>query len=259
LKHYTRARRGKPLSQECSVDGCNEMEFRLHPPLCEAHYAEEHPVDGVCRAPGCTREYAKRGLCTTHFYRLYEQGRLTLLPKLPPEERFWAMVTKTDDCWLWTGGNDGRGYGRFEIRRRSYDGTIPAITRMAHRYAYELLVGPIPDGCELDHVCEVRNCVRPDHVDPVTKQEHARRTRMRKTHCKRGHELAGDNVVIVNGARHCLSCRKIHNAKKTEKRRALRREMDSGSDDSHGSTQPIGPSSFGNGLPLPLTGTVGGM
>ena len=80
----------------------------------------------------------------------------------PISARFWAKVDKTETCWLWTGGQSA-GYGRFGFKGRPNLG--------AHRFAYELLVGPIPPGLDLDHLCRVRNCVNPDHLEPVTRRE----------------------------------------------------------------------------------------
>ena len=78
---------------------------------------------------------------------------------------------------------------------------------------YELMVGPIPDGLVIDHVCNNRGCVRPDHLRPVTQRENILRgegvaaKRARQTHCKRGHELAGENIRITStGSRQCLIC-----------------------------------------------------
>ena len=76
-----------------------------------------------------------------------------------PEERFWAKVDKTDDCWLWTANRTNAGYGHFWLDRRMV---------LAHRFAYELLIGPIPDGLTLDHLCRVRACVNPAHLEAVT-------------------------------------------------------------------------------------------
>lgn len=78
--------------------------------------------------------------------------------------RFWAKVEKTNGCWLWTGGT-ARGYGQFRL-----GGGRGSKNVRAHRYAYELLVGPIPAGLEIDHTCENKLCVRPDHLEPVTKK-----------------------------------------------------------------------------------------
>ena len=85
------------------------------------------------------------------------------------QERFWAKVRKTDGCWLWTGSHNGLGYGTIRsVGRKMY----------VHRYSYELLVGPIPAGLELDHLCRVPGCVNPDHLEPVTHAENLRRGRL---------------------------------------------------------------------------------
>jgi hypothetical protein len=77
------------------------------------------------------------------------------------EQRFWSKVDKSSDCWLWTASVNGSGYGQFAVGSRS-DGTKhPA---RAHVYAYEMLVGPVPAGFELDHLCRVRSCVNPAHL-----------------------------------------------------------------------------------------------
>ena len=88
--------------------------------------------------------------------------------KVPPQRRFWRFVEKTEACWLWRGATNGHGYGRFAL-----DGCAKKVS--AHRYAYELARGPIPPGRVLDHVCGVRLCVNPDHLEPVTQRENLRR------------------------------------------------------------------------------------
>ena len=85
------------------------------------------------------------------------------------QARFWMRVTK-DYCWLWTGETATNGYGRANIDGRN---------QPAHRVAYEWLVGPVPDGLELDHLCAVRNCVNPVHLEPVTHQARAAYAAMR--------------------------------------------------------------------------------
>lgn len=79
------------------------------------------------------------------------------------------MVDKSGECWVWTAApnnrSDGTGYGRFTVSHK------PNRRMLAHRYAYEELVGPIPEGLELDHLCRNTACVRPDHLEPVTMSE----------------------------------------------------------------------------------------
>jgi hypothetical protein len=82
------------------------------------------------------------------------------------QSRFWKRVAVTDRCWLWTGGLTATGYGQFHFHGRP---------RVAHKYLYEFERGPVPDGLELDHLCRVRNCVRPDHLEAVTHAENIRR------------------------------------------------------------------------------------
>lgn len=84
-------------------------------------------------------------------------------------ERFWSYVdrSKTEDgCWLWNGHRESNGYGRFR-----HDGRRSG----AHRFAYEAEVGPIPDGLTIDHLCRVRHCVNPAHLEAVTSRENTRR------------------------------------------------------------------------------------
>lgn len=74
---------------------------------------------------------------------------------------FMTKVNKTESCWLWERGTNG-GYGMYWFRGRNI---------AAHRFAYEALVGPIPEGLELDHTCRVKRCVNPAHLEPVTHRE----------------------------------------------------------------------------------------
>lgn len=110
--------------------------------------------------------------------------------------RFWQKVEKTDTCWLWQAGKSDRGYGIY------YAGKM----RRAHIVAYELMVGSVPEGLELDHTCRIRHCVNPDHLEPVTHQENCRRDFTdRALYCKRGHAMSSDNVYNY-GQRLCKTC-----------------------------------------------------
>lgn len=137
-------------------------------------------------------------------------GTTHLSPSLTPENtvvtsRFWAKVEKggEGDCWNWTAATS-RGYGCFWIETRAY---------LAHRVAYELLVGEIPDGHELDHLCRNHGCVNPAHLEPVDHKTNVLRgeglaaKNAAKTHCIRGHSLAHASVK-PNGHRSCNQCRR---------------------------------------------------
>ena len=121
------------------------------------------------------------------------------------QEQFEAQYEVTDNgCWLWTGPQyAGTGYGRVKLM----GGMV-----YAHRLSYELYVGATPEGLDLDHLCRTRLCVNYQHLEPVTRQENILRgnglaaQNARKTHCLRGHILAGDNVYLYGGRRHCREC-----------------------------------------------------
>jgi hypothetical protein len=106
--------------------------------------------------------------------------------------RFWWKVDASGDCWLWNGGAGKRGYGTFWV--------APGRTADAHRYAYETLVGPVPAGLELDHLCRVRRCCNPCHLEPVTRAVNVRRSPITppgKTHCPKGHRYDEANTMLV--------------------------------------------------------------
>lgn len=84
------------------------------------------------------------------------------------EQRFWAKVDKSGDCWLWLASANRKGYGHIWLNGR-YE--------QAHRYAYEIAVGPIPLGLQIDHLCRTPQCVNPQHLEPVTLEENSRRRR----------------------------------------------------------------------------------
>ena len=119
-------------------------------------------------------------------------------------QRFFAKVDFTPCCWLWRGTRT-RGHGRFWMHGRKHP---------AHRVAYEWLVSTVPADLEIDHLCRVRHCVRPEHLEPVTGTENILRgagfsaTNARKTHCPQGHAYDETNTSRVGHSRRCRTCRR---------------------------------------------------
>jgi len=114
------------------------------------------------------------------------------------------------DCWRWTGPRMRSGYGTFCFR--GYQTT-------AHRAAWLLLCGPIPSHLHVDHLCRVRDCVNPAHLEPVTQAENTRRAKALITHCPRGHAF---DSIVRNGRKRgvCRSCRTCRRERMREYRAA---------------------------------------
>lgn len=122
---------------------------------------------------------------------------------MSPEERFQSriIIEPSSGCWLWQGALNSDGYGTLRVSGR----------RMrAHRFAYESFVGPIGEGLTIDHLCRVRNCVNPGHLEPVTCRENLMRgethaaANAAKTTCPRGHLFD----MSIGGRRMCRTCRR---------------------------------------------------
>lgn len=116
-----------------------------------------------------------------------------------------------ESCWLWSGTVRYDGYPQLSLHDHS---------QLAHRVAYQVANGPIPDGLEIDHLCRVRHCVNPKHLEAVTRLVNVHRSganpgvNSRKTQCLLGHPLSGSNLGITrNGARKCMECRRGYNRK----------------------------------------------
>jgi len=179
----------------------------------------------TCVADGCDKPHYSKGWCLAHYWRVRKHGSpdvvLKVGPKPKPErERFWAKVDKSGDCWMWMGSRTKNGYGSCHMEGE----------RLAHRWAYKDLIGPIPDGLHIDHLCRVRTCVNPDHLEAVTQAVNNRRAdqtafrtaareaikrnnaarraaALAQTHCKRGHEFTEQNTIWQKGrTRVCRAC-----------------------------------------------------
>lgn len=111
--------------------------------------------------------------------------------------RFQRLVVVDDaGCWLWQGALQQGGYGTFKIQGRG--------SKRAHRIAYELYRSEIPKGMDLDHLCRVRHCVNPWHLEPVSRAENLRRGQGKnsKTECSHGH----GPLTMYGGRRRCRTC-----------------------------------------------------
>jgi hypothetical protein len=162
----------------------------------------------TCTIAGCEKAARRRGWCTAHYTRWRRHGDPLggALPRgLDRESYFWAKVEKKGHlgCWVWTGAINPKGYGTFNTGE---------TTTTAHRYAYELLVGPVPEEMQLDHICRVRACVRPTHLEVVTQSENVMRgksfavTNAQKVYCDHGHALTPDNSYGYKSRRQCIQC-----------------------------------------------------
>ncbi len=162
-------------------------------------------LDQCCSVEGCEKKQYRRGFCQPHYRRALKFGTIPKREVLPPAGRFFAKVDKSGPahpelgtpCWLWTGSLQEHGYGHFR-----WEGKV----RRAHRFAYVAFKGEIPEGLDVDHKCNVRRCVNPDHLQLLTPQENiARRVnaQSKRTHCPRGHLY---DLTDRFGYRGCRTC-----------------------------------------------------
>lgn len=135
-----------------------------------------------------------------------------------PENLLARLEVQPNGCWLWTGGVKSGGYVNYRVN---------GVSTLGHRFVYETLFGPVPDGLEIDHTCHNgtgcpggacvhRRCLNPDHLEAVTHRVNTLRgngpfaDRARQTHCIRGHEFNEKNTYVrKNGTRWCLMCKQL--------------------------------------------------
>ena len=143
--------------------------------------------------------------------------------------RFLPKIEYQGGHWLWTASKDAKGYGQFKL-----DGNKVRV----HRLAYEHWIGPIPEGLQIDHLCRVKHCANPAHLEPVTSGENTRRglaplalaaMRSARTHCKRGHEFTPDNTYIAKAGssqgRGCRTCKRDSDREAARLRRKQAKEV----------------------------------
>lgn len=153
----------------CSVPECGRRrKYRL---LCGTHYERMRTTGSLdlaarpsmCAEDECGSDVLAKGLCSTHYHRSRRPS--VLMPTL--KERLLAgSAVDESGCQIWQGAPGLNGYGRLSI-----DGRLT----LAHRASYEAFVGPIPSGLTIDHLCRVRMCINPEHLEPVTRAENTRR------------------------------------------------------------------------------------
>lgn len=151
-------------------------------------------MDPVCSVndADCVQGRLKRGLCGKHYTRLIRTGTTS-----SPFIDNWSRFTLGDQgCWLWQGSIYWNGYGQLS---RVFRGT-----QLAHRAFYIRQHGPLPRGTDLDHLCRVRSCVNPDHLEPVTRAENLKRGHQARTHCRTGRHDITVPGAIKNGQ--CVEC-----------------------------------------------------
>lgn len=168
------------------------------------------------RLPQCGAIEVQCEVCGTHFMRVPSRIKKNVycskkcfdareIKVRDVAERFWSKVHKAEGCWIFTGALS-KGYGVFRIGCKN----VPA-----HRLSWELSLGLIPKGLQIDHLCRNPSCVNPAHLEPVTQKTNVLRgvgltaQNARKTHCKMGHILEG--APVRNGQRRCKICTDLRN------------------------------------------------
>ncbi len=211
----------------CSVDGC-EGKYCARG-FCARHYHLKRqdgsllklPPDRLCELDGCDRKYEARGLCVLHYQRFRKTGTTDAPPRRAivrvldrivtfsdVEVRRLARETRTEGtCLVWTRARNPGGYGIFSLGKGNDCRTI-----LAHRAAYQMARGPIPEGLVIDHLCRNRACVKVEHLEVVTQRENLRRgvaLRHDPDQCPQGHAYAGENLYIgPDGDRQCRICKR---------------------------------------------------
>lgn len=167
----------------------------------------------TCSVVGCAEPHDARGYCGIHYMRWRRHGDPLWRPPAY-SELFWSKVVERGDCWVWAGS--GMRYGKFRVDGRDH---------LAHRFAYEYMVAPIPEDLTIDHLCQNKKCVNPAHLDPVPPLINMRRRDAAHgigsavTQCPHGHPYDEKNTARRNGRRYCKTCDRARAARSRERRK----------------------------------------
>lgn len=213
-------------TRTCSVDGCCGVHYAKG--FCCKHYwrAKKHGSPhmvhvshpSTCSVEGCERVAVSRSYCRLHYERVRRIGSTELRSRPDARERFESrLLETTSGCLEWTGSRNADGYGSATRGRSS---------ALAHRLAWELAYGPIPQGRLVCHRCDNPPCCNPEHLFLGTQSDNmrdmaakGRSSGQKVTHCAHGHEFDEANTKMIrrkNGRyqRRCRTCEKVRQSRK---------------------------------------------
>lgn len=200
----------------CSIEGCERL-VRARG-LCISHYNgwrnKNGPVrtDRRCSVQGCGQTHYGKGLCSLHYSRVAKYGSLDAPERaVAPLKRFFRYIElgpshRLGRCWLWTASVTPKGYGMFS------PGPKGPKTQSVHTWTFAYIRGEtIPEGLQLDHLCRVRHCANPWHLEPVTAKTNQVRSPFdpaARTHCPQGHPYSVENTYVYpnRASRSCRIC-----------------------------------------------------
>lgn len=209
---------GRPVVARGLCDG-HYRQFKRGDPLAPIPRAVRYAP--TCTFDGCDGKHFSAGLCAGHWQQRNKGRELApIIRGRSQADRFWEKVEKSQTCWMWRGAVGSAGYGNVQYEGRTW---------RAHRLAYALILGELPDQMPdgsravLDHLCRTTLCVNPAHLEPVSDRTNiirgvgpalAKIQNVDQTFCKHGHPLFGKNLYVQpkTGYRYCRTCQRRRRA-----------------------------------------------
>lgn len=244
----------------CSIEWCGKKV--LGRGWCAAHYAKWRKygdpravhvhIRPRCSVSGCREFHHAKGFCANHYAAQAVRAKKPRAPRRSLGSYLSNRIEFSEGCWTWT-GHLHLGYGRVYFQ---------GLKALAHRVVYEQVVGPIPEGLVLDHLCRQTSCVNPRHLEPVTNAENVLRgvgapaQNARKTHCKWGHPFEGENVIRRPDGRECRTCAR-ENQRASELRKRLNEDHPNVRWVVQRTAEPIEPGIYDDLVVLPLSALAG--